>query len=256
MGPAAYVVTAGDLQAVTAGNRICKYADDTYLIIPPDNSNTRLVELSNIDIWAQANNMTLNRSKSVEIIFTSHKRRRQVDQPPPLPDIARVSSIKILGVTISNRLSVNEHVQNVVMSCAQTVHALRTLRNHGVMDTTLQIVFKSVAVAKLVYAASAWYGFCTAADRDRLEAVIRRGIRSGLCSTDQLSVRELIHDADDSLFSQLIHNENHVLHQLLPERRNTGYDLRSRHHDRSLTHKPNTTVESDFIIRMLFRDSY
>ena len=44
------------------------------------------------------------------------------------------------------------------------------LRNHGVMDTTLQIVFKSVAVAKLVYAASAWYGFCTAADRDRLEA--------------------------------------------------------------------------------------
>ena len=57
------------------------------------------------------------------------------------------------------------------MSCAQTVHALRTLRNHGVTNTTLQIVFKSVAVAKLVYAASALYGFCTAADRDRLEAV-------------------------------------------------------------------------------------
>jgi len=99
-------------------------------------------------------------------------------------------------------------------------------------------------------------GFCTVADRDRLEAVIRPGIRSGLCSTDQLSVRELIDDADDSIFSHLMNNENHVLHQLLPVRRNTGYDLRSRHHDRLLTHKPNTTVESAFIVRMLFRDSY
>ena len=60
---------------------------------------------------------------SVEIIFTSHKGRQQVDQPPPLPDTARVSSIKISGVTISNRLSVSQHVQNVVMLCAQTVHA-------------------------------------------------------------------------------------------------------------------------------------
>jgi len=35
-----------------------------------------------------------------------------------------------------------------------------TLCSHGMNSVTLQIVFKSVAVAKLVYAASAWYGFC------------------------------------------------------------------------------------------------
>ena len=46
------------------------------------------------------------------------------------------------------------------------------------------------------------------------------------------SVTELIDDADDSLFSQLTSNENHVLHQLLPARRNIGYDLpRQLHHD-------------------------
>ena len=142
------------------------------------------------------------------------------------------------------------------MPCPQTVHALRTLCNHGVMNTTLQIVFKSVAVAKRVYAASAWYGFCTATDRDRLEAVIRRGIRSGLRSTDQLSVKELIDYANDSLFRQLMYNENHVLHQLLPASHHSDYDWRPRNHDRLLTQKPNSTVESDFIIRMLFRDSY
>jgi len=54
-------------------------------------------------------------------------------------------------------------------------------------------------LSKLLYAASAWYGFSTADDRQRLEAVIRRGIRSRLCPINQLTVRELVDDADDSL---------------------------------------------------------
>ena len=73
---------------------------------------------------------------------------------------------------------------------------------------------------------------------------------------DQPSVGELINDADDSMFSKVLHNVNHVLHQLMPAQRNIGYDLRSRNHDRSLTQKTNSIVESDYIIRMLFKDSY
>ena len=34
IGPATYVVNAEDLKAVTPGNFLCKYADDTYLIVP------------------------------------------------------------------------------------------------------------------------------------------------------------------------------------------------------------------------------
>ena len=65
------------------------------------------------------------------------------------------------------------------------------------------MVYRSVVVAKQLYAASAWYGFSTAADRQRLEAVIRRGIRSGLCPVDQ-TVSELVDAADESLFTQLL----------------------------------------------------
>jgi len=42
-----------------------------------------------------------------------------------------VASLKILGVTISNKLSVSEHVQQTVSQCEQSFHALRILRNHG-----------------------------------------------------------------------------------------------------------------------------
>jgi len=42
IGPAAYVVTAADLQVANAGNELVKFADDTYLIIPADDIHTRL----------------------------------------------------------------------------------------------------------------------------------------------------------------------------------------------------------------------
>ena len=53
VGPAAYVVTAGDLTATTSGNSLCKFADDTYLIIPARNEASRPSELANIQDWAQ-----------------------------------------------------------------------------------------------------------------------------------------------------------------------------------------------------------
>ena len=49
IGPASYVVNAADLKAVTPGNGMCKYADDTYLIIPASNADSRAAELDNVE---------------------------------------------------------------------------------------------------------------------------------------------------------------------------------------------------------------
>ena len=43
---------------------------------------------------------------------------------------------------------------------------------------------KSVILGKLLYAVSAWWGFSSVADRQRLQALLHRGIRSGLCSSE------------------------------------------------------------------------
>ena len=48
-----YVVEAADLDTVTLGNLLCKYADDTYIIIPASNSHTRLAEIEHIDSWTK-----------------------------------------------------------------------------------------------------------------------------------------------------------------------------------------------------------
>ena len=124
IGPASYVVNASDLKAITTGNSLCKYADDTYLIIPAANVDSRIDELSNVEAWSQTNNLTLNRSKSLEIVFTAKRRKRDIHLPSPIPNNSRVTSIKIPGVTISNSLSVCEHVNNTIASCAQSVHGI------------------------------------------------------------------------------------------------------------------------------------
>ena len=151
IGPASYVVNSSDLAALTPGNFLCKYADDTYIIIPSDNVSE---ELANVDTWAQANNLTLNRAKSQETVFTDKRRKPRFQQPPPIANISRVDVIKILGVTVTNTLSVREHVSNVISACSQSVHALQILRTHGMTAASVHITFKSVVVAKLVYAAS------------------------------------------------------------------------------------------------------
>ena len=87
---------------------------------------------------AKANNLTLNRGKSAEIVIIDKKRKCHDTQPSSLPDIRRVSTIKILSVTILNKLYVNDHVSYIVGKCSQTLYALTILHAHGLCDTDVQ----------------------------------------------------------------------------------------------------------------------
>jgi len=85
----------------------------------------------------------------------------------------RVTPIKILGVFFANHLSVSEHVSGVISRCARSLHALKVLCRHGVNDDTLKVVYKSVVLAKLLYASHAWWGFTTSSNKERIEAIVR-----------------------------------------------------------------------------------
>jgi len=74
-----------------------------------------------------------------------------------------------------------------------------------------------LVIGKLTYAASVWYGYASAADRQRLEAVLRRAMRTGLCSNDELTLVELVDRADDDLFEKVLNNPHRVLRNVLPD---------------------------------------
>jgi len=61
---------------VIPGNQLCKFADDTYVFVPASNVESRAAEIGNIEKWARRNNLTLNRNKSKEIVFSNFRQHR------------------------------------------------------------------------------------------------------------------------------------------------------------------------------------
>ena len=66
-----------------------------------------------------------------------------------------MTSIKMLGVTMTNHLTAGEHVRNVIGKCAQSLHAIKLLRHRGMSEDSLRRVYKVVVFSKLLYASPA-----------------------------------------------------------------------------------------------------
>ena len=57
IGPASFIVTASDLHPIHERNRIFKFADDTYLIVPGVNTGTCQEDIQHLQAWAADNNI-------------------------------------------------------------------------------------------------------------------------------------------------------------------------------------------------------
>ena len=173
----AYVINASDLRALYALDKLNKYADDSYLIVPSINSQLVREELDHISTWASNNNLKLNVDKSKEMIIKRPRTRSAA--PPPLLGIERVESMNILGVIFQCNLSFTMQVDRLVVRGAQTMYALGTLKHHELSGPPLWEVTRATFIARLTYASQAWWGLLDAQGRDRLEKVLNKAVREG-----------------------------------------------------------------------------
>ena len=176
--------------------------------------------------------------------------------PDKIPLLQRVQTIKIIGVTFTCSLSVTLHVQSIIAACAQTLYALRVLRKHGLCDDSLHDVFRAVAVAKLMYAPNAWWGFSNANDRQMIFAFIRRCIRTGFCYPDLADLHDLYISSDEKLFNKILTCPNHILRTLLPPSTAQNYSLRNRPHNKLLPDLISRITNCNFTVRTLYRLLY
>ena len=117
-------------------------------------------------------------------------------------------------------------------------------------------MYRSTVIGKLLYAVNAWWGFASAADRQRMEELVKRGVRSGLCAADTPNLTELIESSDDALFNRFLCNQDHILFTLLPDKKDFTYNLRKRNHNKLLTIKQGRLCSCNFITRILFKACY
>jgi hypothetical protein len=135
-------------------------------------------------------------------------RRALMVLPTAVEGFEQVESIKVLSMTISHCFSVPEHVNNLLAACAQTLFALHTLRQHGLLTVVHSRLSSRPVVAKLAHASRAWRGFASVADKPHIEAFLRRSVH--------FSYRADSASTDDKLFRLIKSNSRHVLRPLLP----------------------------------------
>src|SRR6218665_693138 len=86
-----------------------------------------------------------------------------------------MSTLKVLGVMLCDDLNAsthNSHNSGVLEACLRSLYALRILRSHGLPPNVLHEVLRSTTLGHLIYAASAWWGFASAADKVRIDRFI------------------------------------------------------------------------------------
>jgi len=90
----------------------------------------------------------------------------------------------------------------------------------------IQAVFRSVILARLLYASPAWWGFAGAQDRRKVYSFLRRSARVGFYSCDLPSFDDLFlfTQANQNLLNKVLHNPDHVLHRLLPPVAHTSHN--------------------------------
>ena len=117
---------------------------------------------------------------------------------------------------------------------------------------SISAICSATVVSRLTYAISAWWGFVSAADKEKLQAVINGAKRWGFCGETCPPIADICAKREHKLFNSILINPCHVLRHLLPPEKHIVYSLRPRAHNRELPNKTNSLYAKNFLTRLLY----
>ncbi len=134
-----------------------------------------LDEVERLTSWCQDNCLSLNVSKTKELIVDFRKRQQQPYTPLMISGtpVERVSSFKYLGVNISEDLTWTTHIQTQVKKARQRLYHLRQLRKFRVSPTILKTFYSGAIESVLTQCISVCYGNSLNQDCKAMQRVVR-----------------------------------------------------------------------------------
>ncbi len=145
LSPLLYSLYTHDCVSSHSSTSIVKFADDTVVLglVSNNDEAAYLHEVERLTSWCQDNCLSLNVSKTKELIVDFRKRQQQPYTPLMISGtpVERVSSFKYLGVNISEDLTWTAHIQTQVKKARQRLYHLRQLRKFGVSPAILKTFY-------------------------------------------------------------------------------------------------------------------
>ena len=92
--------------------------------------------------------------------------------------IEQVDHVKLLGVTLSNDLTWNRHIDNIVKKAGKRVYMLYQLNRAGVAQSDLVTVYISVVQPVLEYACPVWHTHLPKYLSENIEIVQKRALKA------------------------------------------------------------------------------
>ena len=137
LGPLFFIIFINDLPLHIGDAKVDLYADDATISKAADYKELhQLVEsldksVINVQDWAAGDKMPLNEKKTKFLPITGKRLASVIgEQSPPVPrDIKRVSSTKLLGLVVDDKLSFNERIDHVCGKLAKNIGTLKRIRN-------------------------------------------------------------------------------------------------------------------------------
>ena len=168
----------------------------------------------------------------------------------------RVSCMSVLGFTFDEHLSPGPHIDATISKAHQRLYGIKILKNYGASSSSLNAVFNAVIFSILVYAVPAWWGFANRTQLNKFDSILKKAHKWGYLTTPCDSFSNICTKLDKKLFTNILSDQNHVLHPHLPPTKPANYNLRTRVHNRTLPHISNQMLKNSFFPRNLYDGKY
>jgi hypothetical protein len=168
--------------------------------------------------------MALNASKTVVLKVCFSKLDNWTSSNLTIDDTILTASpvVKFLGVSIDNKLSFTDHVQQLVSKCNSRLYFMRLLKRQGLNREGLKTFYLSNIRTLLTYASCAWFLLCSKQNQQLLEQVQKHatriilpaveGYQERLQTLGMVTVEDFTMTTSQSYFSSVMANPDHPLH--------------------------------------------
>lgn len=238
LGPWLFLIMINDLSV--ADTTLWKYVDDTTLAesVSKNEISSMQSRVDELVRQSEADGFQLNESKCKELRISFSRSGSTVDHIT-INDkqIEVVSSAKLLGVVVSDNLRWNAHVESICKKAATRLYFLKQLKRAKVPPKDMLLFYTTCIRPVLEYACPVFHNSLPQYLSNEMERLQKRALRiiqpdlsyaEALVALDITSLYERRQALSKALFDQIVRDQSHKLHELLPPRNGSTYCTRSQ----------------------------
>lgn len=204
LGPLLFNIFINDIIYFVEKADICNFADDNSLFCCGSEISTVLanlrLDLLNLLKWFSSNRLAANPEKFQMLVLGNSVSDKSYTLSVSEVTIKSTDSVKLLGITIDNKLSFKSHINTLCAKVSRNIRRLRRISKY-LNENQLKLVLQSFIMSNFNYAPIIWM-FCRKSSANQIENIHKRALRA-------------VYNDYNSSYEQLLSKRGHVkIHEI------------------------------------------